>query len=241
MYYNKPTFTPINFLRTNLSSVSLFYGADPWHYYITQAIPILCTTALPFTLHGIWTTLTTPRRHNTPSSTILATIFWTIAIYSLGGHKEWRFLQPILPLFHVLAAKSLIIICSNNTRGIKAGHKSTYSKSSDIRVSKRQAFLARFGLPDIPSLHLCFILLTLPASLYIVLFYCDAPISVLSYFRALPSKALTNSTVGFLMPCHSIPGFAYLHRQELADGGSWALGCEPPLQSVIIFFLLMVR
>lgn len=235
VYYNKPTFTPVNFLRTNLSSVSLFYGADPWHYYITQAIPILCTTGLPFVLHGIWTTLTAPR-HNTPSRTMLATILWSIAIYSLGGHKEWRFLHPILPLFHVFAAQSLINICSSNYRGRKVGEKSTYSRASDLRISKRRATLARFDLPDIPAVYLCLIFLTLPASLYVVLFYCDAPVSVLSYFRALPSKELANSTVGFLMPCHSTPGFAYLHRKELTDGGSWALGCEPPLQSVIVIF-----
>jgi phosphatidylinositol glycan class B len=235
VYYNKPTFTPVNFLRTNLSSVSLFYGANPWHYYFTQAIPILCTTGLPFVLHGIWITLTVPR-HNTPSRTMLATILWSIAIYSFGGHKEWRFLHPILPLFHVFAAKSLITICSSNHQGRKVGEKPTYNRSSDLQNSKRRATLARFDLPDIPAMYLCLIFLTLPASLYVVLFYCDAPVSVLSYFRALPSKELTNSTVGFLMPCHSTPGFAYLHRKELTDGGSWALGCEPPLQSVIVIF-----
>jgi len=36
LYYGKLTFTPLNFLRVNLSSVSLFYGANPWHYYVTD-------------------------------------------------------------------------------------------------------------------------------------------------------------------------------------------------------------
>jgi phosphatidylinositol glycan class B len=93
-----------------------------------------------------------------------------------------------------------------------------------------RVFLAHIGLPDIPAKYVSLIFLTVPASLYVVLFYCDAPISVLSFFRALPSAQLGNSTVGFLMPCHSTPGFAYLHRKELANGGMWALGCEPPLQ-----------
>jgi len=164
---------------------------------------------------------------------MLATILWSIVIYSLGGHKEWRFLHPILPLFHVFAAKSLIYICSGYYQGRK---KTMYNRSSDLRNSKRRAALARFDLPDIPAMYLCLIFLTLPASLYVVLFYCDAPVSVLSYFRALPSTELANSTVGFLMPCHSTPGFAYFHRKELTNGGSWALGCEPPLQSVIAIF-----
>ncbi|KAK1234961.1 glycosylphosphatidylinositol anchor biosynthesis [Marasmius sp. AFHP31] len=54
LYYGQATLTPFNFLKTNLSSVSLFYGSNPWHFYISQAIPILCTTAIPFVLHGGW-------------------------------------------------------------------------------------------------------------------------------------------------------------------------------------------
>ena len=65
LYYGKPTFTPLNFLRTNFSSVSLFYGMNAWHYYLTQAVPILCTTALPFTMHGIWSTLISEPLRNT--------------------------------------------------------------------------------------------------------------------------------------------------------------------------------
>jgi len=116
VYYGKLTFTPINFLRINLSPVSLFYGANPWHYYITQGIPILCTTALPFALHGMWTTARSPLRHDVPLRTMLATILWSTGIYSLGGHKEWRFLHPILPLFHVYAAKSLVELCSKSPK-----------------------------------------------------------------------------------------------------------------------------
>jgi len=88
-------------------------------------------------------------------------------------------------------------------------------------------------LPDIPTKYISLISLTLPASLYVVLFYRDAPIGVLSYFRALPRNEHGHSTVGFLVPCHSTPGLAYLLRKELTDGGSWALGCEPPLQCVV--------
>ena len=203
--------------------MSLFYGANPWHYYITQGIPVLCTTAFPFALHGMWTTARSPSRHDVPLRTMLATVLWSIGVYSLGGHKEWRFLHPILPLFHVFAAKSLVGLCSDKPKRPDKG----------IPNSKLSQYLARFELPDIPAKYLSLISLTLPASLYVVLFYRDAPISVLSYFRALPRNELWHSTVGFLMPCHSTPGLAYLLRKELTDGGSWALGCEPPLQCVV--------
>lgn len=222
IYFGKPTFTPFNFLRTNLSSVSLFYGVSSWHYYITQGIPILCTTCLPFVLHAIGKTVMHTSARDSPLRTALATVLWSTTVYSLGRHKEWRFLHPILPLFHLFAAKSLVDLCSHPSRDKR--------KRCGAHASKRQIFLARIGLPDISLKYIVFICLTVPASLYVILFYCDAPVSVLSYFRALPPHELGNSTVGFLMPCHSTPGFAYLHRKGLAHGGMWALGCEPPLQ-----------
>lgn len=228
MYNGKPTLTPINFLLTNLSSVSLFYGDNSWHYYITQGIPILCTSSLPFTLHGIWKTVKYSSARDAPLRTALATILWSTTVYSLGGHKEWRFLHPILPLLHLFAAKSLVDLCSVTSQDNKRIAQD--EKSSGARSPKRQIFLAYVGLPDIPAKYISLVFLTVPASLFVVFFYCDAPISALSYFRSLPSRELGHSTVGFLMPCHSTPGFAYLHRKELTNGGMWALGCEPPLQ-----------
>src|ERR1700728_2688040 len=104
-YYQKLTFTPFNFLLTNLSSVSQFYGTNPWHYHLTQSIPILCTTALPFVLHGMWTTSPFGPRS---LRTMFVSVAWTVGVYSVAGHKEWRFIHPILPLLHVFAARSLV-------------------------------------------------------------------------------------------------------------------------------------
>ena len=78
------------------------------------------------------------------------------------------------------------------------------------------------SLPDIPNKALFFFLLSLPASIYIVLLYCSASISVLFYIRAIPKEELGYNT-------HSTPGHAYLHRKELVHRGMWALSCEPPL------------
>ncbi|KAF8965276.1 glycosyltransferase family 22 protein [Flammula alnicola] len=234
LYYGKSTFTPLNFLRTNLSSVSLFYGESPWHYYISQAIPILCTTALPFTLHGIWSTTVSKTTHNTPLRTILATVSWVVCVYSFAGHKEWRFLHPILPLLHIFAAKSLVDLSFRPLRPYKRGTSSNSRGTTPRAKSNSRAPSAihrRFDLPDIPTRYLGLLLATLPISLYIILFYCSGPISVLSYLRSIPKNELSNSTIGILMPCHSVPGYAYLHREQLTHGGIWALGCEPPLEN----------
>ena len=224
LYFGKLTFTPLNFLRANLSSVSLFYGANPWHYYITQAMPILLTTALPFTLHGIWVSMRSKSsRENNPLKFMLATILWTVVVYSFPGHKEWRFLHPILPLLHIFAAKSLVDLVSEK--------RPPNQKSRSKAQPQVLTFIHRlFKLPNIPRRHLTLLLATLPISTYLVLFYCSAPISVLSFLRAIPRTELNSTTIGILMPCHSTPGQAFLHREELANGRMWALGCEPPLE-----------
>jgi phosphatidylinositol glycan class B len=151
---------------------------------------------------------------------MLGVIIWSITIYSLAGHKEWRFIHPLLPLLHIFAAKSLVDLSSG---AVKQKTVDTKGEGKKTRTS---------GSPFFPPLRLSYItllLLTLPASIYVILFYCSAPISVISYLHTFPINATRENpqSVGFLMPCHSTPGQAYLHRPTWEV---WALGCEPPLQ-----------
>lgn len=196
------TFTALNFLRTNLSSISLFYGGMPWHYYLTQAYPILLTTCLPFFFHGVALSFRfqTARRDSSSANltTLLGLIIWTTAIYSLAGHKEWRFLHPLLPIMHLFCTKSLL---------------TAQRTTSPI---------------PIPPRYLALLLLQIPAMIYVILLHGRAQIAVMHYLRSISPAELTS--VGFLMPCHSTPWQAYLHRAQLAEAGRmWALGCEPPL------------
>ncbi|KAF8629999.1 hypothetical protein AX15_003170 [Amanita polypyramis BW_CC] len=213
LYYGKLTCTPLNFILTNMSSVSLFYGSSSWYYYISQGLPIQATTAIPFILHGMWTA--TQSKKSTPLQAMTEVICWTVGIYSLSGHKEWRFIHPLSPLLHVLSAKSLDDLTSTS-RG---------KLSRKVRLSR---ILGWFNV-TLPTRYVVWLMLTSPLSLYVVLFYCSAPISAMSFLRSLPRQSLHNITIGVLMPCHSIPGQSYLHREELAHGRMWALGCEPPL------------
>ncbi|KAG6814598.1 hypothetical protein H0H92_000127 [Tricholoma furcatifolium] len=221
LYYGQLTSTPLNFLRTNLSAVSLFYGVNTWHYYLSQALPILCTTALPFVLHGMW--ISVFDKHTVVLRNMMAAIAWCICVYSFAEHKEWRFIHPILPLLHVFAAKSLVDLSDRSTtQPRKAKSKPTRKRNSSQSLWTR-------SLPPIRRRFLALLCLNIPVSIYIVLFYCSAPISLLGYIRSLPTTELDGG-IGFLMPCHSTPGHAYLHRKQLAHGKLWALGCEPPLQ-----------
>ena len=219
IYYGVPTLTPFNFLITNMSPISLFYGVNPWHYYFSQALPILCTTSLPFILRSVWLNAAALGRPEAPTSSILlGCVVWTTIVYSLAGHKEWRFLHPLLPMLHVIAAKSIVDTSPRKIQNLRV-----------TRSGSRRAGLMSY-LPPIRPTYLCLLLLNVPVSIYVVLFYCDGPVTVMKYLRKIPSEELRNGTIGFLMPCHSTPWQAYVHREELSDSRKmWALGCEPPL------------
>lgn len=209
LYYGRITFTPANFFVINLSGVSLFYGGNPWHYYASQALPILCATSLPFVLLGLWNNFDRP---DPATKNLSRTILWTLGVYSVIGHKEWRFIHPLLPLMHVLAAQSLVDLSSG-----KNGKEQLVEPLRPYSL-RRKYFYA--------------LIIPIPIAVFVVLLYCSAPITVLSYIRSIPSNDLRGGSIGFLMPCHSTPGHAYIHRPELAVGGMWALGCEPPLEYV---------
>ncbi|KAI0040325.1 glycosyltransferase family 22 protein [Auriscalpium vulgare] len=190
-YNGTPTLTLLSFLRVNASPTALFYGVAPWHYYLVQALPLLCGPALPFVLHGAW------RARGPAARTLLAAAAGTTAVFSCAGHKEWRFLHPVLPLLHVLAAQSLVDL-----------HSARPGAWHALRIRPRHAAL---------------LLVAAPAVWYAARVHATAQIDVLAYLRGLPAHEVWS--VGFLMPCHSTPGQAYLHRPIEV----WALGCEPPL------------
>ncbi|KAG0705079.1 glycosyltransferase family 22 protein [Suillus ampliporus] len=213
-FYGRPTLSLLNFLRVNASPVSLFYGSSPWHYYLFQALPILCSTSLPFVLHGMRLAV---KNDEIKLKTMLGCIVWTVTAFSFVGHKEWRFLHPLLPMLHVFASRSLVELYHRSAK-------------AEIRVPREKRIaktVATFSLP-IRTRDLCLLLLAVPASIYVVFFHCVGQIKVMSYLRSIPPENLTS--VGFLTPCHSTPWQAYLHRPDLAvPGRMWALGCEPPL------------
>lgn len=192
----------------NASPVSSFYGSSPWHYYLSQALPILCITTLPFVLHGLWLAF---GRQGSKLHIMAGCIGWTVFVYSCIGHKEWRFLHPLLPMMHILAAESIFQL----TQAREARHAKHTSQISPI-WGRTQIVIPLF------------LSLSIPASIYVVLFHCTGQIEVMSFLRQLPVN--NSTTIGFLTPCHSTPWQAYLHRADLAQPGKmWALGCEPPL------------
>ncbi|KZT57787.1 glycosyltransferase family 22 protein [Calocera cornea HHB12733] len=210
-YYGEPTFTPFTFLRQNFfsaSPISNFYGQNPWHFYATQALPLLLNTASPFAAYTAWITVTRNGQSESASRRICSLVGWTTGVYSLAGHKEWRFLHPLLPVLLLLATKSVVDAHGRIAKKNRP-HGSPNISSNSLGIAPR---------------HLILLLTSLPLGLYVLQIHGRAQISVMHHLRSLDNTDL--HSVGFLMPCHSTPWQSYLHRDELEI---WALGCEPPI------------
>ncbi|OLE52862.1 MAG: hypothetical protein AUG51_15980 [Acidobacteria bacterium 13_1_20CM_3_53_8] len=99
-YYQVWCLPPLNFLRFNIvQSLSIFYGNNDWHYYLSQGYPLLLTTALPFAITGIYQALLmTPKFEHlsTASRTMLSHLAMICILVPLAlsaiSHKEVRFI-----------------------------------------------------------------------------------------------------------------------------------------------------
>nr|POE82369.1 gpi mannosyltransferase 3 [Quercus suber] len=208
-YYGVWTFPPLTFLYVNLvQSLAVFYGRNRVDYYFTEGLPLLLTTFIPLAGIGMYQAL---RRHRTtlgPAKqqnilfTLALAVLTTVCALTSIAHKEVRFIYPLLPLLHILAAKPLSQLyhsCSTRTLSLIA----------------------------LPTLAInCLI------ALYVTRIHQSGVIDVLHHIRhthevklALDASAVT--TVAFLMPCHSTPWRSHLIHSSIA---AWALTCEPPLE-----------
>lgn len=101
IFYGKWTFVQFNFMKLNIfHGVADFYGSHPWHWYFTQGFPAVIGPHLPLFLHGCTLGF---RRYKM----LLFTIVWTLSVYSLLPHKEFRFIYPVLPFCMVFCGISL--------------------------------------------------------------------------------------------------------------------------------------
>lgn len=201
---------PLRFLYMNvMQDLAIFYGQNRLDYYFTEGLPLLLTTALPFAAIGLWKALRSGRPHlaGSPRRQILSTlslvVMVTVLAFSMIAHKEMRFIYPLLPILHVLAAAPLA------------------------------DFSRPFPLPRY-YLRLTLLAIAVAANVFIA-FYVSAVhqrgvVDVMHYLRheaeADNSGGVANTTVGFLMPCHSTPWRSHLVHPEI---NAWALTCEPPI------------
>ncbi|KAF2796807.1 glycosyltransferase family 22 protein [Melanomma pulvis-pyrius CBS 109.77] len=231
VYYQAWTLPPLRFLHFNIAqSLAVFYGTNRPDYYLTEGLPLLLTTALPFAVVGSWQALSAKPERGPKSAVgedvvprrILTRLVWTTLIVTLAlsliSHKEVRFLYPVLPFLHVLSARPLI------------------SFFSPLAPSRRAILALMFAV-------------NLLIAGYTSQVHQRGVIDVLSYLRHKHEAQLHTSisshiarlsgdmgngsntapattTVAFLMPCHSTPWRSHLVYPSI---DAWALTCEPPL------------
>ncbi|XP_045679883.1 GPI mannosyltransferase 3 isoform X2 [Phyllostomus hastatus] len=101
MFFGQWTLVQYNFLKFNvLQNLGTFYGSHPWHWYFSQGFPVVLGTHLPFFIHGCFLA---PKRYQI----LLVTVLWTLLVYSMLSHKEFRFIYPVLPFCMVFCGYSL--------------------------------------------------------------------------------------------------------------------------------------
>ncbi|KAI5950339.1 GPI10 [Candida jiufengensis] len=93
-FYREITFPYFNFIEFNyIKNLASFYGVAPWHFYISQALPLMLLTYIPIFLCGL------------EKSILLVTCIIYIVGFSTIKHKEFRFLMPLSPIFLYFAAR----------------------------------------------------------------------------------------------------------------------------------------
>jgi len=207
-YYGMWTFPPLRFLNFNITqSLAVFYGKNRPDYYLTEAIPLLLMAMVPFLVIELYQGVASSfRSRSGPSQIRLQDVVprlltWTtvfmIASLSVISHKEARFIYPLLSPLHLFVAAPL-------------------SKFSRRLASWKSLLLSALFLVNIAI------------AVYTSRVHQRGVIDVMDYLRSQHETKTNvgNTTVAFLMPCHSTPWRSHLIHPEI---DAWALTCEPPV------------
>ncbi|KAF2239394.1 glycosyltransferase family 22 protein [Viridothelium virens] len=229
-FYGTWIFPPFRFLYYNIAqNIAVFYGTSRLDYYYTEGLPLVLTTALPFAIVGVWQGLRFRSEGlpaNLPGSEASAAkvsqgalrIFAIIVCIlpmslSFLSHKEVRFINPILPLLHVLAAKPFASFYDPFPVP-KIGWRKLLLFTTifvNLLIAGYAGYVHQRGVMNVTQL--------LRREHQQVLY----DLAVAGETNATRSY---NMSVGFLMPCHSTPWRSHLVHPTIE---AWALTCEPPL------------
>ncbi|XP_047321722.1 mannosyltransferase APTG1 [Impatiens glandulifera] len=199
LMYGSWVLVPLNFLRFNfLSAGGDYYGTHKWHWYFTQGFSVMVFTFLPFSIAGII---------GSKEWKLSGLIAWVIGLYSVLGHKEFRFVLPVLPIALMFSGYS---IASIGKLEFAYGKRSVSTTSKKFPMKKKLAIL--------------FLLVTnIPMALYMSLVHQRGSEDVMNYLSDEAQKGNVGSIL-FLTPCHATPYYSTLHRNLPMR----FLDCSPP-------------
>lgn len=201
IFYDRWTLPALQFIHVNfIDSIATFYGVSPPQYYLVEALPQLLTTTLPFALIGLWQMLLKKQQSQMFTGRGLAlTVLVMLTVLSSIEHKEVRFIYPLLPMMHILAARPAADFFAPPTFGKRC--LLAIVLVINVVIAAYAGLVHQRGVIDVTHFlrH--------------------------EYERDYLPKSL-DMTVGFLMPCHSTPWRSHLVHKGI---DAWALTCEPPL------------
>lgn len=188
LMYGSWVLVPLNFLKFNfLSSGGDYYGTHKWHWYFTQGFSVMLFTFIPFSIIGVILS---------KQWKLSGLIAWVLGLYSILGHKEFRFVLPMLPIALMFSGYTLATI----SRRDFANMKRKRSRSNHVKWFSK------------PQLAIFFLLATnLPMALYMSMVHQRGAEDVMNY---LSREAATGKVknVLFLTPCHATPYYSTLHQ-----------------------------
>ena len=188
-----------NFLNINVvSGIASLYGTHPYHWYLTQCLPVFLLANIPAFVIGTMCLINNNRppinAYKIANLALPTLLVITLAFMSPVPHKEFRYLLPMLPFCHMLAAYGIY-----NIGKIK---------------NNRLLALANKALLLLP-------LTQIPLSFYFGFIHQRGVIRVMDY---LHGHITAEDRVLFLMPCHSTPLYSHIHKNATLH----FLECSPP-------------
>ncbi|KAJ9540669.1 hypothetical protein OSB04_027175 [Centaurea solstitialis] len=188
LMYGSWVLVPLNFLKFNfLSSGGDYYGTHPWHWYFTQGFTVMIFTFLPFMVVGI-----IQSKHWKLSGLVL----WVLGLYSVLGHKEFRFVLPVLPIALAFSGYSLAMLSQQYSSGKKIKKAPNSRTKSSWKIQAAVFFLLATNLP---------------MAVYMSMVHQRGTEDVMNYLAKEAYRGNVKSVL-FLTPCHATPYYATLHR-----------------------------
>ncbi|XP_011173364.1 GPI mannosyltransferase 3 [Solenopsis invicta] len=181
--YGTYVITPWKFFQINVfENVGITYGTKHALWYIYAALPVLLGVYIfPFLL-SCFLIFKGPRFFFREESIMLVVIGWTLSIYSLLPHKEFRFILPLLPLLIHISFACLNLL--------------NFIISSTMRRSLIAIFICSNVLPGV----------------FFSTSHQGGTLPIMEILRddiTRTNTSLTNTLI--LTPCHSMPLYSHLH------------------------------
>ncbi|XP_051142628.1 mannosyltransferase APTG1 isoform X2 [Andrographis paniculata] len=190
LLYGSWVVVPLNFMKFNFfSSGGDYYGTHPWHWYMTQGFTVMLFTFIPFSIAGIV---------ESKEWKLAGLIAWVLGVYSLLGHKEFRFVLPVLPIALMFSGYSLSELgqCELAKKKVNGGVGYRVKHSRKLKMA------------------LLFLLVTnAPMAIYMSMVHQRGAEDVMNYLsEAVRDKENTINHILFLTPCHATPYYSTLHQ-----------------------------